>query len=159
VPQRIELVTVIHAPRERCFDLARSVEVHVASTSGSGERAVAGVTRGLLGPGDEVTWEATHFLVRQRFTSRITAYDRPRSFQDSMQRGAFARFVHDHAFEVDGDHTVMSDRLELEAPLGVLGRLAERLVLRAYLERFLRERNEVLRRVAESEAWRRYLPS
>ena len=53
---RIELVTSIKAPAERCFDLARSIDLHMASTSGTGEQAIAGITSGLIGLGQEVTW-------------------------------------------------------------------------------------------------------
>jgi ligand-binding SRPBCC domain-containing protein len=155
----IELCTHIAAPRERCFDLARSVELHLRSTAKTNERAVAGVTRGLIGDGQEVTWEARHFGLRQRFTSRISAYDRPRSFQDSMVRGAFARFVHDHVFDEDGaGGTTMIDRLDFAAPLGPLGRLVDRLLLSSYLERFLVERNALIKRVAESAGeWRTFV--
>jgi hypothetical protein len=52
----IELSTVIRAPRERVFDLARSIDAHQDSTGGTGERAVAGVTKGLIGMNEEVTW-------------------------------------------------------------------------------------------------------
>lgn len=63
------------------------------------ERAVAGRTTGLIELGEEVTWEGRHFGFRQRFTSRISAFDRPLRFQDRMIRGAFKSFVHDHDFE------------------------------------------------------------
>lgn len=52
----IELETVIYAPKERVFDLARSIDAHQDSTEGTQERAVAGVTSGLLGLNEEVTW-------------------------------------------------------------------------------------------------------
>jgi len=52
---RIVLLTSIAAPIERCFDLARSIDLHMASTNWSGERAIAGVTSGLIGAGQEVT--------------------------------------------------------------------------------------------------------
>src|SRR4029077_18062390 len=86
---RIELVTHIAGPCERCFDLARSVEVHIRSTASTGERAIAGRTSGLMELGDEVTWQARHFGFQQTLTSRITAFDRPWHFRDSMVRGAF----------------------------------------------------------------------
>jgi len=35
--------------------------------------------------------------------------------------------------------------------------MVERLVLRKYLTRFLRERNQFVKQVAESEMWRKYL--
>lgn len=51
----------------------------------------------------------------------------------------------------------MKDYFEFEAPLGVLGVLAEKLVLRKYMERFLTVRNETLKALAEGNQWRRFL--
>ena len=158
---KLRQVHRVRAPIERCFDLARSVEAHVASTGPTGERAVAGVTTGLLELDDEVTWHARHLGVWQRLTSRITAFDRPRHFRDSMVAGAFARFDHDHFFEPDPETDgvcVMTDVFDYDAPLGPLGRLVERVFLDGYMERFLHKRNELLRLLAESEDWRRFLP-
>ena len=145
----IQLHTRIRAPLQRCFDLARSVDLHLESTRGTGEQAVAGVTHGLLGPGDQVTWRARHFGVWQELTSCITAFDPPRHFRDSMVRGAFARFDHDHFFVADGDYTNMRDVFDFTSPLGPLGRIADALVLTRYMRRFLAERNRVVKQVAE----------
>jgi len=153
----IDLSTVIRAPRERVFDLARSIDAHQDTTSGTEERAVAGVTTGLVGMEDEVTWEARHFGVRQRLTVRVTAFDRPRHFQDIMISGAFKRIVHDHEFAEHPTGTLMRDRFEFQSPLGILGRLADGIFLTAYLRRVLVRRNKILRRLAESEGWLRYL--
>jgi ligand-binding SRPBCC domain-containing protein len=153
----IELVTRVMAPQKRCFDLTRSIDLHVRSASKTDERAIAGVTTGLISGGEEVTWEAKHFGVRQRFKSKITSFDPPRYFQDSMVRGVFKRFVHDHMFAEEGGGTTITDRLEFEAPGGPLGRIVDRILLSSYLERFIRERNEVIKRVAESDGWREYL--
>jgi ligand-binding SRPBCC domain-containing protein len=154
---RILLTTMIHAPPERCFDLSRSIDLHVASTRQTGERAVGAITSGLLGLGEEVTWSARHFGVRQTLTSRITAFDRPHHFRDSMVRGALRRFDHDHFFAARGEETEMRDVFDFESPLGPLGRLADALVLTRYLSRFLERRNEEIKRVAESDAWRAML--
>jgi len=142
--------TRVAAPPARCFDLARDVELHQRSTAASRERAVAGRTTGLLGAGDEVTWEATHFGVRQRLTSRITEFDPPRRFVDEMVRGAFARFRHEHQFLSVPEGTDMVDIFDYTAPLGPLGRLADGLFLRRYMTALLRERNAYLKRAAES---------
>jgi ligand-binding SRPBCC domain-containing protein len=147
----IELTTVISAPRERCFDLARSIDLHLQSASATGETAVAGRTSGLIEMGEEVTWRARHFGVWQHFTSRITAYDRPGHFRDSMTRGAFRSFEHDHFFtEMPDGRTQMRDVMVFHAPLGPLGRLVEKLVLIRYLARFLADRNQVIQQAAES---------
>jgi len=153
----IELSTVICAPRERVFDLARSIDAHQDTTGGSDERAVAGVTSGLIGTDDEVTWEARHFGIRQRLTVRVTAFDRPKHFQDIMISGSFKRMVHDHEFAEHPTGTLMRDRFEFTSPLGILGQSADWLFLVAYMRRFLIRRNAVLKQLVESEEWRCYL--
>ncbi len=152
---------LVTAPAARCFDLARSVEVHLAGNVHSGEAAVAmaGITSGLIGLGQRVTWRAKHFGVWQKLTSEITAMDRPAYFQDAMIRGAFRFMTHDHYFRlVTPAQTEMKDVFCFEAPLPILGRLAEMAFLRRYMQSLLQERNAVLKRIAESSEWRRYLP-
>ena len=157
---KLEEVTLIRAPIERCFDLSRSVEVHLAGNVHFGEQAVAfgGVTSGLIGLGERVTWRARHLGVRQKLTSEITAMARPAYFQDTMTRGAFRWMQHDHYFRpLFGDQTEMTDIFCFAAPLGILGRLAEMAVLRRYMRSLLRERNAVIRAIAESSVWEVFL--
>jgi ligand-binding SRPBCC domain-containing protein len=157
---KLEEVTLIDAPVERCFDLARSVEVHLAGNVHWGESAMAmgGVTSGLIGLGQRVTWRAKHFAVRQRLTSEITAMERPVYFQDTMIQGAFHFMRHDHYFHaLPSDRTEMKDVFTFAAPLPVLGRMAEIVVLRRYMQALLRERNAAIKKIAESEEWRGYL--
>jgi ligand-binding SRPBCC domain-containing protein len=153
----IQLSTSITAPPARVFDLARSIDAHQQSAEGTRERAVAGVTRGLIGMGDEVTWEARHFGVKQRLTVRITGFERPARFQDVMVSGAFKSMRHDHAFVAQPPGTLMVDRFEFESPFGILGRMVDRVFLFGYMRRFLARRNQVLKNLAESEEWRKYV--
>jgi len=153
----IELSTVISAPRERVFDLARSIDAHQDSTEGTSERAIAGVTTGLIGLNDEVTWEARHLGLRQRLTVRVTEFNRPQHFQDIMVAGAFKSMKHDHLFLEHAMGTQMNDRFEFQSPMGILGKIVDQLFLRAYMERFLVHRNGILKKLAESKEWSRYL--
>lgn len=153
----IKLQTKIAAPAERVFDLARSIDAHMASTAGTHERAVAGRTSGLIEMGETVTWEARHFGVKQRLTVKITVFDRPRLFVDEMVNGAFASMKHQHKFEPDGDGTLMLDEFYFTAPFGFLGRMAERMFLTRYMRNFLYERNQALKNLLESGEWQRYL--
>ena len=147
---KILLKTFIKAPAELCFDLSRSVDVHMESTNDTRERAVAGVTSGLMELGDTVTWEAVHFGFRQQLTSRITAFDRPRMFVDEMQRGAFKRWHHTHLFEPADGGTLMIDEVDYASPLGVLGGVADALFLKSYMTRLLATRNDYIRKLAEA---------
>lgn len=153
----IELTTHIAAPVERVFDLARSIELHTDSTSSTGERAIAGVTSGLIGPDEEVTWRGRHFGIWQKLTVRITQFDRPNRFADTMLRGAFRCMEHHHIFEESADGTIMRDVFAYESPLGLLGRLADFLFLERYIRSFLAARNRIIKTTAESVDWRRYL--
>src|SRR6266436_6535066 len=128
----IEISTLISAPRDRVFDLARSIDAHQDSTEGTQERAIAGVTSGLIGLNDQVTWEARHLGLRQRLTVRVTAFDRPRHFQDVMISGAFKSMAHDHEFADHPEGTLMSDRFEFKSPLGILGAIVDRAFLTAW---------------------------
>ena len=157
---RLEELTVIQAPVQRCFDLARSVEVHLAGNVHSGEQAVAsgGVTSGLIGLGQQVTWRAKHFYFRHTLTSKITKMEAPEYFQDVMIRGPFRSMEHDHYFRaLPSGGTEMRDVFRFAAPIPLLGRLAELLFLRLYMRNLLRERNRVIREVAESGEWKKHL--
>jgi ligand-binding SRPBCC domain-containing protein len=131
-------------PRERLFDLARSIDAHLDSQQSSGERAIGGVTTGLIGEGQEVTWRARHFGVPLTMTSRITSVDVPASFVDEQVRGPFKSFRHVHEFEATSTGSIMTDRVEFSAPFGILGRIVERLVLRRYLQRLITDRGRFL---------------
>jgi ligand-binding SRPBCC domain-containing protein len=154
----IVLSTAIEAPVERVFDLARSIDLHTQSTSNTRERAVTGVTSGLIGPGQEVTWRARHFGIWQTLTARISAFERPTHFADTMVRGPFRRLEHHHNFDRFDLGTVMRDEFTFESPFGLLGRIVDRLFLSRYLRAFLAERNRVIKAAAETDDWKRYLP-
>jgi ligand-binding SRPBCC domain-containing protein len=147
----ITLNTIIHAPLEICFDLSRSIDLHTISTQHTGERAIAGVTTGLIGLGETVTWQAKHFGIWQTLTSKITEFDRPIYFVDEMVQGAFNRFRHEHRFEPRNGSTLMTDVFDYTSPLGPLGKLADALVLRKYMTQLLEERNRIIKLYAESD--------
>jgi ligand-binding SRPBCC domain-containing protein len=153
----VTTITEIRAPAERVFDLSRSVDLHVRSAGATGERAIAGITSGLLELGQEVTWRGRHLGIWQNLTSKIDVFSRPYHFRDSMVRGAFRKLNHDHFFEARGDITIMKDVFDFTSPLGILGRIADALFLTEYMRRFIIERNAVIKRTAEGEDWKMYL--
>jgi hypothetical protein len=158
----LEEITVIDAPIERCFDLARSVEVHLVANIHSGEQALAidGITSGLPELSQRVTWRAKHFGVWQNLTSEFTAMQPPTYFQATMIKGIFRSMQADHYFRtLSSGATEMKDLFRVAAPLPILGSLAEVLFLRRYMLALLRERNAVIKQIAESNDWQRYLPS
>jgi ligand-binding SRPBCC domain-containing protein len=149
VEMRVHVETWIRAPAGACFDAARDLDLHVTSLSHTSEQAVAGKMSGLIGMGETVTWQGRHFGIKQHFTSKITAFDPPNYFQDTMQHGAFASFVHDHYFVARDGGTLMRDVVEFTAPLGLIGRLVEALVLHRYLRRLLTVRATIIKETVE----------
>ncbi|MGI9054286.1 MAG: SRPBCC family protein [Pyrinomonadaceae bacterium] len=147
----------INAPIERVFDLVRCINLHTETMRQHNEKAVGGVTSGLITINETVTWEATHFGVRQKLTSKITAFDRPHHFQDEMVSGAFKKFTHNHFFTETASGTKIADVFNYESPLGLLGRIADALFLEKYMRTMLAERNSTIKRVAESDEWRKFL--
>jgi ligand-binding SRPBCC domain-containing protein len=142
----IRLETVIRAPVERVFDLARDIDFHARSMAHTGERAVRGRTSGRIELGEEVEWEAHHFGLVWHLRSRITTLDRPRLFVDEQVSGPFTSFVHRHEFHDRGAATLMVDDWRHVAPVGSL---VDPLFLNRYVRRLLTLRNALLRREAE----------
>lgn len=136
------VVTQSTASPERLFDVSLSIDEHLRSMQDSGERAIGGVTSGMIGLGESVTWRARHFGLPITMTSRIEVLERPRIFVDQQLKGPFKRFRHEHLFEPLGTGTLMTDTITLAAPVG--GWFADRLILVPYLRRLILQRNRYL---------------
>lgn len=152
----VRIETFVQAPPQRCFDLARSADFHVASTKHTSEKIVGGVTSGLMGLGDLVEFEAYHFGVKQRLCAKIVSFDPPNHFRDTQVRGIFRSFDHDHYFSEAPGGTLMKDIFEFECPFGMIGKMVDPLVAR-HLRSFLTSRALEIKRAAESEEWRSFI--
>ena len=148
---KIELQTCIKAPKQIVFDLARSIDLHKISTEQTKEEAIAGVTSGLIGLGEFVTWRAKHFGIYQKLTSKITEFESPNYFIDEMTQGAFKSFKHEHRFSEANGVTEMIDIFEYKSPFGILGRLGDMLFLEKYMTALLVKRNKSIMVYAESK--------
>ena len=147
----IQHKTYMEAPINKCFNLARDVEIHIKTSEKTNEKAVAGVVTGLLNLYDTITWEATHFGVKQRLTAKITEMNIPFRFVDVMVKGSFHSFTHTHEFVEYGTGTLMIDNFEYKAPFALLGRIADKLFLEKYMRNFISFRANELKRIAELE--------
>ncbi|MDR7080714.1 ligand-binding SRPBCC domain-containing protein [Neobacillus niacini] len=145
----IEHKQFIKAPIEICFDLARDVEVHTRTSVKTKERAVGGVTAGLLQEGDSVTWEAVHFGIKQRLTAKVIFMEKPHSFVDVMVKGAFKSFIHIHQFIEEEEGTTMIDHFQYRSRFGPIGILIDKLFLEKYMRKFIANRARGLKKIAE----------
>ncbi|WP_443945458.1 SRPBCC family protein [Pedobacter sp. AW1-32] len=148
--QLITLKTEINAPIDECFDLSRSIDLHLDSMKTSNEKAIAGKTTGLIDLNESVTWLARHFGIRFKMTSQVTDMKKPYQFMDEMVKGPFKSLKHLHYFNAKEESTEMLDVFEFEAPLGFLGWIAEHTFLRFYMKRLLCKRNAIIKLEAEN---------
>jgi ligand-binding SRPBCC domain-containing protein len=144
----------IQAPIERCFLLSTSIEL-VQRTLGM--RPISGKTSGLVEMGDQLVWVGWKFGLPQMHETLITGYRRPDFFQDTMARGRFKTFSHDHSFTEIAGRTLLHDKVRFSMPFGFAGRLVAAKVLVPHIARLMQRRFQLLKKVAEGEEWRRYL--
>ena len=142
---------------ERVFDLSRSIDLHKISVADTREEAIAGITDGLIRENETVTWRARHLFKTREFTSRIVSMKVPSFFCDEMVKGDFKTFRHEHHFKEVENGTVMIDILEFESPYGIIGRAANLFFFKRYIEKFLKNRNDVIREYAETGKWKEVL--
>lgn len=147
---------LVRAPAERCFLLSTSVAIVQREL---GMRPVRGRTSGLVTAGDTVRWEGWQLGLPQFHESLIAPFEFPTFFRDSMIAGRFASFQHDHSFVDSGNGVVLlRDELRFSMPFGWAGALVGRWVMVPHIRGLLRRRFALLKRIAESEEWREYLP-
>lgn len=151
---KIHITRFIEAPVQRVFDLSRSINLHTISTSATNEKAIAGVTTGLINVNETVTWQAKHLFKTRTFVSKITAMNVPVDFTDEMQAGDFKSFTHHHHFKAIQNGTIMIHVLFFESPYGAVGRFFNKIFLTNYLKRFLIKRNNVIKEYAETDKWK-----
>jgi ligand-binding SRPBCC domain-containing protein len=151
---RIHITTFIAAPIERVFNLSRSITLHKISAAHTNEKAIAGVTSGLINKDETVTWQAKHLFKTRQHTSKITDLQSPDSFTDEMIKGDFKSFKHQHHFKQIENGTIMIDIVDFESPYGSLGKFFNAVYLKKYVEKFLIKRNDIIKHYAETEKWK-----
>ncbi len=148
----IILSTLIHAPIQACFDLSRDIDMHQKGMEKTKERVVEGKTSGYCELGDEITWEAIHFGMKQQLRIKITQMKAPYYFEDIMVKGAFKSMNHQHDFRsLDDRTTVMTDYFHYETPGWIFGKLFDWLFLKKYMIQLLLERNQFIKQTAEKD--------
>ena len=79
---------------------------------------------------------------------------------DELQKGLFTRFGHHYTFRADGaSRAVMTDGFFFQSPFGLIGAMFDQIVLRRKMRAVANFRVAHIKRVAESEEGRKYLPN
>jgi ligand-binding SRPBCC domain-containing protein len=147
----IELTTFIHAPVETCFQHSLSIDLELEAARAYSLRAVGGVTSGTISAGQRVKWKTKQFGITVSHVSEITGFQEPLFFQDSMIKGIFKSFQHDHFLQPLGvNNTEMRDLLRFSMPFWLMSAISERVVMRSRMMHLLRLRNSLIKATAES---------
>ncbi len=146
----IHLITKIKAPIQIVFDASRNIDIHQQSAFKSKEKAISGITSGLINYNETVTWRGKHFGFYLTHKSRITAMNLYYYFVDEMEEGKFKSFRHEHFFEEKNGVCIMTDKLHYETPFRILGKWFDVLFLKKHLTHFLLERNTILQTISEN---------
>lgn len=120
---------------------------------GHGER-----TAGLVVGGDRIRWQGWQLGLPQYHVSLISAFEPNRHFQDKMIAGRFKSFLHDHKFTEIGGQILLKDTVRFSLPMGSAGRVIGRRIMIPHIRGLMQRRFRLLKRIAESEEWRKYLP-
>ncbi len=144
----------VNAPADRCFLLSTNIAL-VQKTIGM--KPVEGKISGLVIGGDRLVWRGWKFGMPAMHETLITGYDRPNFFQDTMGRGRFASFQHDHHFEVVGGCTLLRDVVRFSLPLGVAGHAVGKYIVVPHVLQLLQRRLLLLKQLAEGQDWQQYV--
>lgn len=153
----------IFATIERCFLLSTSIEIVQRTLGMHPVAAESKRSTGLIEAGDQLIWRGWIFGLPQMHETLITGFDPPHFFQDTMGRGRFASFHHDHHFTAettaaDGRPcTLLEDAVHFALPLGLAGTMVGSLVMVPHVRGLVRRRFALLKQIAEGDEWQRYL--
>jgi ligand-binding SRPBCC domain-containing protein len=150
----VHLTTFIKASQQIVFDCSRSITLHKTSMQHTNERAIDGVTSGLIGLHETVTWRARHLFKDRLLQVKITAMQSPVYFKDEMVKGDFKSMQHEHHFKPVENGTIMIDVMHFSSPHGMMGKLLDKFFLTNYMRQLLAQRNEVIKQYAESNKWK-----
>jgi hypothetical protein len=139
------------------FDLSRSIDLHQTSMQHTSEKAISGVTKGLINEGEIVVWQAKHLFKKRKLKTLISKMQPFDFFEDQMLEGDFKMMKHRHVFKFENGKTTMIDLFEFESPYGFAGKLFNGIFLKNYMRHLLQNRNAVIKEYAETEKWKMIL--
>jgi ligand-binding SRPBCC domain-containing protein len=97
--------------------------------------------------GTEIVYRLRWQIFPLTWKSRISEYTGDTMFADEMLKGPYRRWHHAHLFSSVPDGVEVTDMVQYELPLGLLGRLIHTLVVRSQLEAIFDYRREAIARI------------
>lgn len=134
---QITVSTEIAAPIDAVFAFHLDPR-NAAKISPRGTRVLSVEAPERVHAGDEILLVVRQFPLpmRQRWRVRIERVEAPVAVVDVALSGPFPVWRHEHLFAAAGDgRTLLTDHVTYELPLGALGRIVDRIVIRRMLLR------------------------
>lgn len=154
----LHLTTVVYAPIQRVFDLARCVSLHKRHFEHHNIVPLNGKTSGLLEMRDYTRWEGKLGGKKRQFIMDLSAIDKPNYYHDEMRKDFFDFFLHEHYFREIDNGTIMIDQIKYQLPHGIIGKMINKACAEKYITQYLKERNDLIKTYAEGNNWRAILP-
>jgi len=128
--------------------------MHKASMSNFNEELVNGPMNDLAELGNEITWKAKHLFKNRILKVKIVDLKKFEYFTDEQLMGDFKMMKHEHHFKPIENGVFMIDFFHFESPYGQVGKWFNQAYLLGYMRKLLTQRNELIKKYAESEKWR-----
>jgi len=154
--EMIRLTTWIAAPEELCFRLATDAGFHQLLSQESKQNDMLQQAGTPVQIGDRWQWSGRCAGFAYRYATRIEALRPLNFFREGLEQGYFRAFEHDHHFTYHNHGTRMRDEIRFVLQPG-LGRALMAQLIRRSLVASIARRGHILKAVAESNDWRRFL--
>ncbi|HMQ70302.1 MAG TPA: SRPBCC family protein [Ignavibacteria bacterium] len=104
-----------------------------------------------LKEGSEIGLEIKQFgFLKNKWQIRLTAFIQNSLITDTQISGPFKSWVHDHIFDEAEGKTKMTDRIRYELPFGVLGNIADKILVNKMIEKQFEFRHKITKKLLES---------
>ena len=136
--------TTLNAPLARTFEFFSRPE-NLGLITPSGMQFMITGLPAAMATSAAIDYQIRVGAVPMRWRTRIASWEPGHRFVDVQESGPYRSWYHEHAFRADGARTVMEDRVYYAPPMGVLGRIANALVIAPMLKRIFQYRQDVIR--------------
>jgi ligand-binding SRPBCC domain-containing protein len=156
----IHLTSCILAPIDRVFNLSRSTSLHKAVIRKyDGGNLDGGGAEGLMKQGDKIRFQLKLMGAKRTLVTQMEHLEFPAVFNSSLVSGPFKSLHHEHHFKSIANGTLLIDLLEYEPAFGLAGRMADTMIIRSFLKKYLEAKNKLIKQYAEGEKWKVVIPS
>ena len=143
----LERTTIVEAPAETVWSFFSDPSNLAKITPPSMGFEIVSSPGRTLQAGDRIDYRIRIAGLPVRWRTLISEWDPPRSFTDEQEKGPYRRWINRHTFQpTDDGRVLVTDRVDYELPLGVVGRLAGGFLVRRQLRKIFDYRTEIIRR-------------